>query len=821
MSENKCSPGKENVSPLAAANSGVPERHSPISRILLNRQKEDVYESNGSPLPSPATQVFEYSVVHQKNLQRMETLSRENAALSTELTSEQELRFKLQRLNEEQILEISRLKQDLDKTKKEQKKAQNEFDLTLEDKQVHWEKKLSELQEINNKMKRSFEDIQINLEIEKKTVQDFEKTFERFEKERELSKTKLKKLELDVSELQQNCSNQEKVLLLNEEKLISFARKERQWLDEQDILQNALNDAESRCRKPMIDLQPSVQGESMSVATEFEVRALNEKIAHLKKVWLSPGSAEDLRRELKDEKDAHSQLMRSHSDLKKAAQVMNEEKSLWQQKLRKSKLEAESSENHLYEKIAHLKKVWLSPGSAEDLRRELKDEKDAHSQLMRSHSDLKKAAQVMNEEKSLWQQKLRKSKLEAESSENHLYEKIAHLKKVWLSPGSAEDLRRELKDEKDAHSQLMKSHSDLKKAAQVMNEEKFLWQQKLRKSKLEAESSEDEIKRLDQELKSHQAKYRELSLRSHQLFFSPGTPILRRKSQESFKSPHQKYDSLLNDSLDLAIAKRSPIKKNQFHTLLDDGCPLRGDINDNIGLSRNYLSMETSLLNENNIARNAGNVVSDSIIFDDSAIVDSGSYDLRIQPTARPSLLGLPLLEEPDYPNTSCSLHRIAELQGRNAKQLPHLKSSYPIETQGKTPRRCDEAIRVGNADTILQRINQLNTSAQSTSAGLSQDLPGYRPSGRQALTRGRTKRKIEASENFSQVKLNPLKITKPSLVFEIPVTPPPAKKIKEENKLPESNIPSRSGQKMTIKKRTPSLMDRVRKPLGKLRLRK
>ncbi|XP_076812857.1 uncharacterized protein LOC143459521 isoform X3 [Clavelina lepadiformis] len=753
MSENKCSPGKENVSPLAAANSGVPERHSPISRILLNRQKEDVYESNGSPLPSPATQVFEYSVVHQKNLQRMETLSRENAALSTELTSEQELRFKLQRLNEEQILEISRLKQDLDKTKKEQKKAQNEFDLTLEDKQVHWEKKLSELQEINNKMKRSFEDIQINLEIEKKTVQDFEKTFERFEKERELSKTKLKKLELDVSELQQNCSNQEKVLLLNEEKLISFARKERQWLDEQDILQNALNDAESRCRKPMIDLQPSVQGESMSVATEFEVRALNEKIAHLKKVWLSPGSAEDLRRELKDEKDAHSQLMRSHSDLKKAAQVMNEEKSLWQQKLRKSKLEAESSENHLYEKIAHLKKVWLSPGSAEDLRRELKDEKDAHSQLMRSHSDLKKAAQVMNEEKSLWQQKLRKSKLEAESSENHLYEKIAHLKKVWLSPGSAEDLRRELKDEKDAHSQLMKSHSDLKKAAQVMNEEKFLWQQKLRKSKLEAESSEDEIKRLDQELKSHQAKYRELSLRSHQLFFSPGTPILRRKSQESFKSPHQKYDSLLNDSLDLAIAKRSPIKKNQFHTLLDDGCPLRGDINDNIGLSRNYLSMETSLLNENNIARNAGNVVSDSIIFDDSAIVDSGSYDLRIQPTARPSLLGLPLLEEPDYPNTSCSLHRIAELQGRNAKQLPHLKSSYPIETQGKTPRRCDEAIRVGNADTILQRINQLNTSAQSTSAGLSQDLPGYRPSGRQALTRGRTKRKIEASENFSQVK--------------------------------------------------------------------
>ncbi|CAK8679375.1 unnamed protein product [Clavelina lepadiformis] len=324
MAENECSLGKENVlnSPLAA-NSGVPEQHSPISRILLNRQKEDVYESNGSPLPSPATQLYEYSVIHRKNVQRIEILSRENCALSTELTSEQEIRFNLETLNEEQRLEISRLKQDLDKTKKEQKQVQNDFNVTLEDEQVRWEKKLSELQEINNKLKRSFEDAQINLEIEKKTVQDFEKTFERVEKERDLNKTKLKKLERDISELQQNCSNQEQVLLLNEKKMMSFARKEQQWFDERDILQKALNDAESGCRKPLIDPQPSLQGESMSVVTQFEVRALKEKIADMKQVWLSPSSAEEMRRELKEEKLINDDLQRRlvELDLRLTAEV--------------------------------------------------------------------------------------------------------------------------------------------------------------------------------------------------------------------------------------------------------------------------------------------------------------------------------------------------------------------------------------------------------------------------------------------------------------------------------------------------------------------
>ncbi|XP_076824464.1 uncharacterized protein LOC143470302 isoform X2 [Clavelina lepadiformis] len=912
MAENECSLGKENVlnSPLAA-NSGVPEQHSPISRILLNRQKEDVYESNGSPLPSPATQLYEYSVIHRKNVQRIEILSRENCALSTELTSEQEIRFNLETLNEEQRLEISRLKQDLDKTKKEQKQVQNDFNVTLEDEQVRWEKKLSELQEINNKLKRSFEDAQINLEIEKKTVQDFEKTFERVEKERDLNKTKLKKLERDISELQQNCSNQEQVLLLNEKKMMSFARKEQQWFDERDILQKALNDAESGCRKPLIDPQPSLQGESMSVVTQFEVRALKEKIVDMKQVWLSPSSAEEMRRELNEEKlinddlqrrlveldlrlatevDLKQQLSRDHqtllSELSILRQNLNESEETCEKLLsknRSSEMSLEENQETLdllksqnNDVIKNLEKVNLQVSEKEQTIKVLLSKLDTTNKVYNkvvedlqefssklvmlegSYTEMKvdkESAQdnfeILSKEHQLSCELIKTLRTETKEQKDKVVELNAEINHLQNQINQSAETSSELRTLQEAHSQLMKSHCDLKKAAQVMNEEKLLWQQNLRKSKLEAKSSEDEVKRLDQELKSQQAKYREHSFGSHQFLFSPGTPILCSKSQESFKSSLRKYDSLLNDSLDLAISKPSPTKKHQPHTSLDVACPMRRDIYDNIGLGRNYLSMETSLLNDNK-AHNAGNVVSDSIIFDDSTFVERrstiSSYDSRKQSTARPSLLGycrrasfendkvlwqeisqiqsqrsqnrLPLLEEPDYPNTSCSLHRIAELQGRNAKQLPHLKSSYPIETQGKTPRRCDEAIRVGNADSTLQRINQLDTSAQSTSAEPSHNLPGYRPCGRQALPTATSKRKIEASESFPQVKVTPLQVSQRSLAFEIPITPP-AKKIKQENKLPESNVTTLSGQKMAFEKRTTSLMDRVRKPLGKLHLNK
>nr|XP_039264620.1 nuclear mitotic apparatus protein 1-like isoform X1 [Styela clava] len=57
------------------------------------------------------------------------------------------------------------------------------------------------------------------------------------------------------------------------------------------------------------------------------------------------------------------------------------------------------------------------------------------------------------------------------------------------------------------------------------------------------------------------------------------------------------------------------------------------------------------------------------------------------------------------------SLTRLAELQRRNAATLPHLKSSYPIETQGRTPSKCDESVRVGDADGTMRRFTQ--TSAQ------------------------------------------------------------------------------------------------------------
>ena len=44
---------------------------------------------------------------------------------------------------------------------------------------------------------------------------------------------------------------------------------------------------------------------------------------------------------------------------------------------------------------------------------------------------------------------------------------------------------------------------------------------------------------------------------------------------------------------------------------------------------------------------------------------------------------GLPTIaEEPDAPKDWYPLERIAELQNRNKKQHPHLKSSYPVETQ-------------------------------------------------------------------------------------------------------------------------------------------
>lgn len=78
--------------------------------------------------------------------------------------------------------------------------------------------------------------------------------------------------------------------------------------------------------------------------------------------------------------------------------------------------------------------------------------------------------------------------------------------------------------------------------------------------------------------------------------------------------------------------------------------------------------------------------------------------------TPSTSISALHTEEEPvhDYDADFGSLSRVAELQGRNAGALPHLKSSYPVETQGQTPSRCDESVRVGRERDTVRRMTML-----------------------------------------------------------------------------------------------------------------
>ena len=65
---------------------------------------------------------------------------------------------------------------------------------------------------------------------------------------------------------------------------------------------------------------------------------------------------------------------------------------------------------------------------------------------------------------------------------------------------------------------------------------------------------------------------------------------------------------------------------------------------------------------------------------------------------------------------------RISELQRRNSKYLPHLKSSYPVElqTQRESPSICDERIKNGS-----RRFRKNNRSPQTV---LSSHLPAKKP---------------------------------------------------------------------------------------------
>ena len=61
--------------------------------------------------------------------------------------------------------------------------------------------------------------------------------------------------------------------------------------------------------------------------------------------------------------------------------------------------------------------------------------------------------------------------------------------------------------------------------------------------------------------------------------------------------------------------------------------------------------------------------------------------------------------------------YRISELQRRNARALPHLKSSYPIETQTQreSPSVCDESIKNGS------KTSKQNTRQETISSSVSQ----------------------------------------------------------------------------------------------------
>jgi len=57
---------------------------------------------------------------------------------------------------------------------------------------------------------------------------------------------------------------------------------------------------------------------------------------------------------------------------------------------------------------------------------------------------------------------------------------------------------------------------------------------------------------------------------------------------------------------------------------------------------------------------------------------------------------------------------RIAEFQRRNTLVPLHLKSSYPVETQGRTPTRCDEIVRTGLPSDTIRKISMALNSEET-----------------------------------------------------------------------------------------------------------
>ena len=73
--------------------------------------------------------------------------------------------------------------------------------------------------------------------------------------------------------------------------------------------------------------------------------------------------------------------------------------------------------------------------------------------------------------------------------------------------------------------------------------------------------------------------------------------------------------------------------------------------------------------------------------------IQTQSMGVKSVPSCRPSST-LPSISEEN------SVERLKELQRRNTRTLPHLKSSYPVELQMQSPSISDERIKEGTQST-------------------------------------------------------------------------------------------------------------------------